>query len=221
MSDHPEIVDTLEGQPAIPVGVGQLSRLPAQWHPIAASAEWRVRQEAALELWNHDFLDLVPGFAREFNERLVDIRPYFVGDEPALVYIARSDRRGLVSWVGYDPRGAADLPAVVPAAVRGFLVGVHAGFVSGVDAGFGPTRPAALRTLAELAGFPDGIPGWDDDMEIPSTRLWCLATDGGQMRYCLSPDLPPGEVALVYQGDLEAMNLGVALDKLMTSRLTR
>ena len=220
MSDHAEIVDTLEGRPAVPVGPGQAARLPEQWHPIAASAEWRVRQEIALGLWNDGFLDLVPGFATELAERLVDIRPYLIDDEPALVYVARSEPYGLVSWVGYDPRATAPLPEVVPAVLRDFLHGVHAGFVSGIDAGFGPSRPAALGTLAELAGFPDGIPGWDDDMEIPSNRLWCFATDGGQARYCLSPDLPPGEVALVYQGDIEPMDLGRALDDLMTSRLT-
>jgi hypothetical protein len=46
-----------------------------------------------------------------------------------------------------------------------------------------------------------------------------IATDGGLLRLCLSPDLAAGEVALVYECDVERRELGTEFDELMVSRL--
>jgi hypothetical protein len=42
-----------------------------------------------------------------------------------------------------------------------------------------------MRTLAEIAGNPGSVPGWDEEAEVAS-RLVLVATDGGLLRLCLS-----------------------------------
>jgi hypothetical protein len=80
-------------------------------------------------------------------------------------------------------------------------------------------RPVHMQTIAEMADLPDGIPEWDEDAEIASTRLLVISSDGGLLYYCLSPDLDPGQVALVYEGDIDPKDFGSELDKLMMARL--
>jgi hypothetical protein len=122
---------------------------------------------------------------------------------------------------GFDPRTFGEPPPFwqsFPQPLRVFLHEVHAGFISS-GAGFGPLPPSHMQTLAKLADFPDGIPMWDEMAEIASTRLVLVASDGGLMRFCLSPDLTPGQVALVYEGDVDPQDLSTELDELMMSRL--
>jgi hypothetical protein len=76
-----------------------------------------------------------------------------------------------------------------------------------------------MDTLANLSDWPEGIPDWEAD--IASTRLLQISTDGGILCYCLSPDLAPGQVALVYEGDVDPQDFGAELDQLMMSRLRR
>jgi hypothetical protein len=201
-------------------GAEHLPRVPDRWRPIATASGPQERREAALALWNQDFLDLVPRFAGALRSRLVDVRAYLADGSPVLVYLAAAGG-GPVSWVGFDPRTFGEPPPFwggFPQPLRAFLHDVHAGYVSGGDAGFGPLPPAHMQTLATLADSPDGIPGWDDEAEIRSSRLVLIATDGGLLRLCVTPDLAPGEVALVYEGDIERRDLGRELDDLMVSR---
>jgi hypothetical protein len=203
-------------------GVDELSRIPERWRAVATAAQPRERREAALGLWNQGFLDLVPRFAEVLRTRLLDVRAYLADDHPVLVYVVASDGGGPVSWVGFDPGTFGEPPPFwdsFPEPLRVFLRDVHAGYVSSGDAGFGPLPPAQMQTLATLAGFPDGIPGWDEEAGIDSTRLVLVASDGGLLRLCLSPDLPPGQLALVYEGDVDPQDFGAELDQLMMSRL--
>lgn len=200
----------------------ELARLPERWRPIAVSSRPQERREAALALWNQDFLDLVPRFAQELRTHVVDVRAYLADGRPVLVYLVESDEGTPVSWVGFDPGTFSGPPPFwdsFPEPLRVFLHDVHAGFISGGDAGFGPLPPAHMRTLAEIAGQPDGIPGWDEEAGIASTRLVLVASDGGLLRLCLSPDLAPDQVALVYEGDVDLQDFGVELDDVMVSRV--
>ncbi len=199
------------------VGAAELPRIPEQWRPIHSSTDPAERVRAAVALWNKDFLELVPRFAGALPT-FVDVRVYLAGGTPALVYVADQQ----VAWVGFDPHTSSGPPPFwdsFPDPLRVFLRDVHAGFISGGGAGFGPLPPKDMQTLAAVAGFPDGIPGWDEEADIASTRLVLVATDGGLTRLCLSPDLQPGQVALVYEGDIEPEDFGTELDELMMSRL--
>lgn len=223
--DRAEVAGTLQGWTSDPVAAGAADseRLPDRWRPIVAAADPVQRCEIALGLWNDGFLDLVPRFAAVLRDRLVDVVPFFTADGPVLVYVVRADEGRVVSWVGYDPR-TFEQPQFWPAfpePLQQFLRDVHPGFVSGARTAFGPVRPAQMLTLAEMADYPEGIPGWDEDADISSTRLLRISSDGGILFYCLSPDLSPGEVALVYEGDVDPRNLGIELDDLMVQRLQR
>jgi hypothetical protein len=76
-----------------------------------------------------------------------------------------------------------------------------------------------METLANLADHPEGIPGWDDDAEIPSTWLLSICTDGGILHYCLSPDLEPRQIAFVYEGDVDPLDFSAEFDELLMSRI--
>lgn len=200
----------------------QAAQLPEQWRPIALAADAGARCRLARSLWSRGFLAAVPRFAAALATRCADVRACIVHDCPALVYVMADDDGGHVSWVGYDPREFGPVPEFwqsFPASLRVFLREVHAGFVSGADgASFGPARPVHMVSLARFAGFPEGIPGWDEDGRITSTRLLRITSDGGNLHYCLSPDLAPGDIALVYEGDIDPADFGTTLDELMMSR---
>ncbi|UQA96891.1 hypothetical protein [Streptomyces halobius] len=198
----------------------EISRIPEKWRPIALSADAESRRRTALSLWNQSFLDLLPEFAEVLNAHCVDVRVCMTDDSPVLAYVLETDDGELVSWVGYDP-GTFEEPDFwesFPEPVQVFLRQVHAGFASASTDSFGVARPMEMGTIAELADFPDGVPGWDDDARIPSTRLLQITTDGGILKYCLSPDIAVGKIALVYEGDIDPKDFGQELDELLMSR---
>jgi hypothetical protein len=215
-----EIVGTLAPRAAVLVDSDptELSRIPEQWLPILTASDASARLEAAVELWNQGFFDLVPEFAAALTMRFLDVRVAITDGDPVLVYVARDGTGAAISWVGLDPRTFDEPPQfweIFPDSLRIFLRDVHAGFISGPEAAFGPLPPGYMVTLAELAGFPEGIPDWEQNSEIASTRLLRIATNGWQLDYCLSPDLPADAVALVYEGDVDSQALGPELDQLM------
>lgn len=221
--DPDHITTTLPDWPLTPVGgedAGMLARIPEKWRPIALSIDAAFRRGTALALWNQSFLDLIPEFTRTLRTHCVDVRVLSVGDIPVLVYVLETDEDEPVFWVGYDPRTLKepDFWDSFPEPVRVFLREVHAGFMSERDGSFGIARPTDMATLAERAGSPDGIPGWEH-ADISSTRLMQITSDGGILRYCLSPDLEAGKIALVYEGDIDSKEFGQELDELLMSRM--
>ena len=192
--------------------------LPDAWRPIAEAAVPADRAAAALALWNPALLELLPGFAAALRTRLTDVR--MTG--PGLVYTLRADDGTDVAWTGHDPRTFREprFFSSFPEPLREFLTGVHAGFASDPAPAFGFDRPAEMMTIAEIADYPEGIPDWMDDADIESTRLLRLTSDGGILFHCLSPDLPVGQVALVYEGDVDPQDFGPVIDGLLTGRLT-
>src|SRR4051812_26557252 len=213
------ILSTLENWSPVFAAVdpADAARLPARWRPILLSPDGPTRCQLALDLWNQSFLELVPRFAGTFRDRLVDTRAYLADGVPVLVYVATADEGGYVSWVGYDPRTFGEQPPfwdAVPAPVQVFLREVHAGFTSGSGLGYGPLRPAHMEIFAHMADWPEGIPGWED-AAVASTRLLVIGMDEGLMYWCVSPDLGPGQVAVIYEGDVDPKDAGPELDELM------
>ncbi|QRX90510.1 hypothetical protein [Streptomyces noursei] len=217
-----EIAATLNDWSLTFVGApcGEVARIPEEWRPIVFAAGPEERRRLALSLWNQGFLDLVPEFAEVLNTHCVDVRVGITDDSPVLVYVLETEERELVSWVGYDP-GTFEEPEfweIFPEAVQVFLREVHAGFVSQRREAFGVARPVDMRTVVELAGLPDGEPDGEGRARISARRLLKITTDGDRLKYCLSPDLAVGEVALVYGGAIVPKDLGQELDDLLISR---
>jgi hypothetical protein len=178
---------------------------------------------AALELWNAPFLDALPQFAAALRTRFADVRACWVDGEPALLYLVEHSDGHLLSWIGLDPAGFVE-PRFwehVPEPLQTFLCQVHAGFTSGGLTAFGPMHPRYMQTLAELAGEPDGVADWDEEQDIASTRLLLLTSNGGMVNYCVSPDVKPAELAIVFEGDIDPVHYGAALDRLLMRRLER
>jgi hypothetical protein len=84
-------------------------------------------------------------------------------------------------------------------------------------------HPAYQRTIAELAGQPAGILGWDEAAaaqphgRIASNRLLAVTRDSGNLWLCVSPDLPEGQAAAVYEGDVDIEDFTSAFDDLMVT----
>lgn len=221
--DDAIIARTLPGWILDPVGADDhtIAQVPDQWRQVVLAGDPRARVEAALALWNHSFLELVPQFADMLRTCCVDVRAYITSAEPILTYVIQTDHGQYVSWIGHDPR-SFEYPLYwesFPEPLQVFLREVHAGFISVEWILFGLARPAQMETLASLAGLPEGIPDWDAGSEIPSTRLLVITKDSGALHYCVSPDLPVGKIALVYEGDCDPYDVGTELDELMLSRL--
>lgn len=219
--DDDAVTDLLTGYELAFVGSGapELALLPEPWRPIAFGPDEATRTRTALTLWNPELIALLPRFWGMLTGRLVDVRAAVAGGYPVLVYVARTNGDEPIAWVGIDPRTLGIPPplwAAVPAPLRAFLTDVHAGFTAPDGESYGAIAPSSMTTLAEYADFPDGIPGWDDD-GIPSTRLLRLTTDGG-IDVCASPDLPAGQIAIVYEGDVDAQDFGPAFDAFVTGR---
>ncbi|GHF07159.1 hypothetical protein GCM10017786_45960 [Amycolatopsis deserti] len=203
-------------------GTPEADRVPPGWRAIAASDDPAARRAAALALWNPDFLELVPRFARALRENLADVRLAVLRGDPVLLYLVRPARPPYTVWVGWHPDTFGATPpnwAALPAPLRRFLREVHAGFTATDWQSFGPVQPASMMSFAEWAGFDGPIPGWDgSDGRIASDRLFFVAKDGGLLHHCTSPDLEAGKVALVYEGDVEIADFAPALDELMAGR---
>ncbi|NNH74672.1 hypothetical protein HLB23_33300 [Nocardia uniformis] len=197
---------------------------PPRWQPIRTAADAIDRKIAALHLWNADFLDLIPEFAHALYTELADVRIGRLGDDWVLVYALEhleSDHRRVVCWIGWDPATfGADVPPFwfcVPRPLRTFLSQVHAGFTAPDRRSFGPLRPRGMRTLAEAARYPDGIPGWT--AEPASTRTLAVALTQTGLYACVSCDLEPGLGLPVYAGTMEpAQPFGRLLDEILTAR---
>jgi hypothetical protein len=196
--------------------------LPESWVPIARSADPQARVAAARQLWPDEILALLPRFAEVLRTQVEDVRACLSADGPALIYVVRADEGEIVTWVGFDPRTVEKEPLFwtdFPSELRRFLSDVHAGFVSRDFTEFGPTHPAWMQTFAERAAMPEGVPDWDAAQAIASTRLLVVSQHGMQLLYCLSPDLGPDRIALLYEGDIDPKPLWPALDDLLMERL--
>lgn len=225
-------------------GSGRDAEVPDRWRGVLTGVSVDQRRRAALAYWSDDFLAMIPRFAQVLRERLIDVRVFSVGtrnDEYiVLVYVVKDDGNGYACWIAWDPSAfGGDLPRfweTFPGPVQNFLRRTHAGF-TGLDwESYGIMPSPDIRTFAEYGDWPGGVPGWMDGYEdgydigydgeryrrIESTRLVVFTRDGGQMFYCTSPDLPVGQIALVYSGDSDVgppTDFGTELDKLMMSRL--
>lgn len=199
---------------------------PVRWQSIRAAVDAADRKIAALHLWNADFLDLIPEFAHTLYTELADVRVGRLGTDWVLVYALEhieSDRRSVVCWIGWDPATFGEIVPpywfCVPKPLRTFLLEVHAGFTAPDRRSFGPQRPRGMRTLADLARYPDGIPGWTD--KPASTRTLAVALTQSGLYACVSCDLQPGLGLPVYSGTMEpAQPFGQLLDEILTSRFT-
>lgn len=218
------VADLEEGPVEFPAaGTTGLAQLPPSWRPIAEEDRPADRREAALSLWNPDFLAAVPRFARALGDGLVDVRVCRLRGEWALAYIAAARTGEQITWIGWDPAGFGAARPVfwdaLPEPLRAFLVDVHSGFTAPDGESFGLTRPGWMLTYAAWGGFDGPIPGWDDHGRIPSTELMFVTRDSGLLHYCVSPQLPPGSVALVYEGDIDVKpDITSELDQLMAER---
>lgn len=199
---------------------GDRFRLPAEWQPIAESRTAERRCLLAMALWCDGFVRLLPRFLARLSVDLHDVRACRFGDEYALVYVAMS---GIPEdpyhvWVGRDPRLFASTPRLwqcVPAPVRRFLHGVHPGFTDPDGRSYGVMRPEFMHTAAELAGVPEGLSVLIEDDRISSDRLLRIASDGGALELCVSPDAP-GELISVFEGDIDRQPFGPGFDRFLS-----
>jgi hypothetical protein len=194
-------------------------QLPAPWRVLTSTPEATDRCRLALAEWPAQVMNALPRFAAALTEQLTDVQPALCGTTPVLVYLARGSDGGPRAWIGFPPLPTAwSAPwfwPAVPTFLRVFLERSHAGFVAADGESCGPLPPKLMRTLAERAGAPDGIPGWDGEGRISSTRLVRVATNGALLDYCVSPDLAEERIALVYEGDIDPQDASAALDALM------
>jgi hypothetical protein len=204
-------------------GTAAPSDLVPRWRPVADAAGAAGRIEAALSLWNPEFRAAVPLFTRALTDHLTDVRVCRLRDEWALAYFAADAAGEQLAWIGWAPAGPDAARPVfwdtLPQPLQDFLTGVHDGFTAPDGESYGITRPAWMLTYAAWSGFEGPIPGWDGPGRIPATELMFLTRDSGLLHYCVSPHLPPGGVALVYEGDIDVRpDLTRELDQLMTER---
>lgn len=207
----------------VDAGSPELTQVPGRWREIAESMDPAARRAAALSLWNREFLGMVLNFSQALTENLADVRVCALRGDWVLIYVARAADQRVLLWVGWDPDtfGEARPPfwEAIPKPVQDFLATVHAGFTGPDCESYGIVQPVRMTTYAEWAGFDDPAEDWDQDGEIPSARFMFVTKDSGLLDFCVSPDLPPGKVALIYEGDIDPReDFGLALDNLMASR---
>lgn len=225
--DLNDIKDDLEARSltCVDAGSAEVAQAPLRWRRIAESADPTVRCSEALALWNREFINMVPRFAEEFTEHLADVRVCNLNDAWVLLYLARGVYEPYVAWVGWDPDtfGESQPPywESIPGPLREFLANVHAGFTGTDGEDYGAIRPALMRTFSDrfLGNNHAAIADWDDNSKISSTRLVFVTSNGSLLYYCASPDLPPGKIALIYEGRVDTKeDFSTALDELMSSR---
>lgn len=78
--------------------------IPEAWQPISRSGDAEERRLRAMALWNLDFLDLVPKFAKATASRLADVRACIAFETPVLVYVFDDGAGGWLPQVGWAPR---------------------------------------------------------------------------------------------------------------------
>ncbi|MFG1649785.1 hypothetical protein ACGFIE_07640 [Micromonospora sp. NPDC049275] len=207
--------------PALSLVTGIPDDLHPEWLPVVTAPTAEERIAAALARWTPDFTDLLPQFFGEFRTRLLDVRLGRAAGELALIYVVRGRDDELVLWMGWDPRRFRE-PRFwnrFPAAARTFLQTVHAGFSHPDGVSGGLAHVGEMSTYAEWAEEPDGLADWDEEQEIASTRLLVVTSNGTNLLYCLSPDLPTGTIALVYEGDIDPQPFAASIDALMVRPL--
>jgi hypothetical protein len=191
-----------------PVVVAAGPTVPQRWRPIAESDNPRTRRQIAMSLWNPDFLELVPDFAAALRSELADVRVGHLGGDAVLVYAfehydAGGPDRYVVCWIGWDPALFTDaetpLFSSIPPPVQTFYRFVHAGFLGPDWLSYGLVQPRHLQSYAEFVDFPEGVPDWPEE-DPDSTRLLVLASTGGNVHLCVSPDLGAGQALTIYDG---------------------
>jgi hypothetical protein len=189
-----------------PVVIAPREPMPERWRPIAQSDEPQVRRDIALSLWNTDFLALVPDFAAALQAELADVRAGSIGGEAVLIYAFEhiyGSQRTVVCWIGWDPAlftiSTPPLFGSIPRPLQTFYRDVHAGFLDPERLFYGPVQPRHLADYADFVGLPEGVPGWPEE-DPESTRLLVVASTGGNVHLCVSPDLPEGQALTVYDG---------------------
>lgn len=217
------------------------AEVPQRWHEVVNGIGAADRIQVAMSYWEEDFLAMIPGFAHALRERLIDVRVFWVDTSRrrfyVLVYVVKNNTDGYVCWMAWDPARCGEAPRfwdTFPAPVQSFLRHTHAGFTAPDRESCGIMQPCDFETFAEYAGWPEGVPGWMDGYEdgfgigyhgekykrIESTRLVMFTKDSGELFYCTSPDLQVGQVALVYDGDVDPpKDFGTELDELMIRSL--
>ncbi|MFF0152944.1 hypothetical protein [Micromonospora sp. NPDC005203] len=203
--------------PALSLVVGVPDDLHPQWRPVVTAATAEERIAAALDRWTPGFAGLVPRFFGAFRKRLLDVRLGRAAGDLALIYVVRGRGDELVLWLGWDSRQFRK-PRFwdrFPTAVQTFLQTVHAGFSHPDGISGGLAHVGEMSTYAEWAEEPDGLVDWDEEQEIASTRLLVVTTNGTNLFYCLSPDLPTGTIALVYEGDIDPQPFDASIDALL------
>ncbi|BBZ55024.1 hypothetical protein [Mycolicibacterium phocaicum] len=203
--------------------------IPEAWWPVAESTDPDERKHAALDLWNEDFLALIPHYAHALQTALVDVRvakhKYY--SAPSLDYVLRTDEGELRVWAGDDPRTFGDIDPplfdAVPAPVQTFLRQVHAGYATSDGETHGLVAPSGMVTLAARwfqASDTNEIIEWFEDVPFPGTqRLLFLTGNGDDIALYVSPDLPPGQAITYYEPDFEIAPFGEALDDFITRPL--
>ncbi|MFV8160642.1 hypothetical protein ACNQVK_00565 [Mycobacterium sp. 134] len=217
------------------------AEVPERWRGVLNGLSAEQRRRTALAHWHPDFLTMIPRFAQVLQEKLIDVRVFWI-DNPksrrfVLAYLVERNEDGYVCWMAWEPATFGDAPRFwdsFPAPMQKFLRHTHAGFTATDWESYGVMRPSDWETVAEYGGWPGGIPGWMDGYEdgcdtgyrgekyrrIESTRLVVFAKDAGHLFYCTSPDLEVGQIALVYEGDVDPpKDFGGELDQLLMRRL--
>ena len=192
------------------------------WSTIAAAGDPAERAALALNMWNADFRDLVPGFYAMLQSRLIDVRPaLWRSDGPALLYFVDDGDGDTTIWVGWNPHiKAGELPPfwqTVPEPAQRFLTEVHPGFTMLDGESFGLAQPSYMSSFAQWSGWPHGIPEWNREGDFDSRRLLWLTSNSGDTVYCSSLDLPVGQLVTYTEDTCEVEYFDEALDALMLS----
>ncbi|MCZ8380081.1 hypothetical protein O6P37_14505 [Mycobacterium sp. CPCC 205372] len=203
---------------------------PQAWWPIVESSDPQDRRQAALALWNDDFLSLIPNFAQALHDDLVDVRVVahpWIGAASLDYVVAASAGEGYGVWMGEDPAtfGDDDPPLFdsLPPPVQTFLRRVHAGFTTWDRESCGLTPPSIMNTLAAYWGDPEDsarIEWYETEAEAPEMRRLLRVTGRGPHGDLLtSPDLPADSAVTYFEPDFELKPFGESLDLFMTMPL--
>ncbi|NOP95392.1 MULTISPECIES: hypothetical protein [Mycolicibacterium] len=202
----------------------ELAEIPQNWRPIASASTASERCRHALSLWGSDFMELLPGFSRRFQDELSDVRVFRrqLGSvfENVLIYAAGEARDGFPAlWLGWDPalfgQPMAEFFDCFPEAVQTFLRDVHPGFTAQDWESYGIKRPDTWESFEGYDWFPSE--SFDEIETMPSQLMW-FTKDSGQLYYCVNSRLP-GKLILAYEGNFDPPgDFAAELDELLTRR---